>query len=279
MNEEFTVHFTINVVRVPKSYVASLIVDNRPGLYYEGLYVFNTQLFKYVEKRHINEDIIRHSTITRFRIKNGEIGLALYKNKPVFISIAGVYEIDDSLFIFEKCVTATTKLIKKDSRTRFIVNTGEIGLAWHHNKAIFVTQPNVYEVDDPIFVFERCVPAITKQIILGSKMRIIVCDGEIGISNVKGTLDILTTNTYIFDTNDRSFNGFLSTKVQALSLVDTDSKDVFLRCETKDFVEIGIKAAVFFRVSDPRLTLMTIGDEVAMCKNIRETSIATLQVL
>lgn len=112
-------------------------------------------------------------------------------------------------------------------------------------------------------------------------MRIIVCDGEIGVSYVTGKLDILQPDTYVFDdTNDRIFAGFMSTRQQTLPLVDPDAKDgdPWLRCDTKELVEVGIKAAVFFRVSDPRLTLTTIGDEAAICKNIRETSVATLQV-
>src|SRR5271163_2358945 len=73
----------------------------------------------------------------------------------------------------------------------------------------------------------------------------------------------------------------------------------FLRCDTKDFVEIGtkqekrvlffyffnsffitgIQAAVFYRISDPEKAVLTVGDASAIEKLVKETSTATLQVL
>jgi len=69
----------------------------------------------------------------------------------------------------------------------------------------------------------------------------------------------------------------LSTKQQAIPLTEPGSKELFLRCDTKDFVEVGIKAAVFYKVGDPAKALITVGEEDAITRLIRETSIATLQ--
>jgi len=52
-----------------------------------------------------------------------------------------------------------------------------------------------------------------------------------------------------------------------------------MRCETKDFVEIGIKAAVFYRICDPEKALLTVGGSKALEKLMKETSIATLQII
>jgi regulator of protease activity HflC (stomatin/prohibitin superfamily) len=277
MSEEYINHQTIHVVRIPKSFIGAISINNKPKLLGEGNYIFNTQLFKYEKKWNICDPVIKHSTITRFWVKNGEIASAWYKSKPIFISKPDIYEIDDPTFIFESCVPATTKLIKLGSRTRFIVYNGEIGLAWDNNKPILIDEPGIYEKDDPTFIFDKCVAATTKKISLGSRTRVIVYDGEVGVSYVKGKLDILDPNTYMFDTNDRIFSGFISTKQQAIVLLEDGSKDPFLRCDTKDFVEVGIKAAVFFRISDPKLTLLTVGDEKAIEKIVRDTSIATMQ--
>jgi len=104
-----------------------------------------------------------------------------------------------------------------------------------------------------------------------------VYDGEVGISYLNGKLEVLQPKTHMFDAAERIFQGFLSTRQRSLVLVEDGSKDAFLRCDTKDFVEVGIKAAVFYRVCDPERSLLSVGNEEAIEKLIRETSIATLQ--
>ncbi len=47
--------------------------------------------------------------------------------------------------------------------------------------------------------------------------------------------------THIFDDAERIFYGFLSTRQQILQLIEDDAKDHYLRCDTKDFVEVGLK--------------------------------------
>lgn len=175
---------------------------------------------------------------------------------------------------------ASDDLIRYTPITRFRIKNGEIGLAWWKNKPLFIQEPGVYEVDSVDFFFEKCVPVNTKKIVLGSSMRIIVYDGEVGVNYMKGKLEILPPNTYIFaNDTDRTFDSFLSTKFQAIPLTEEDAKEQFLRCDTKDFVEIGIKAAVFFRISDPKTCLMTVGNESAVIKLIKDQSIATIQAI
>jgi len=53
------------------------------------------------------------------------------------------------------------------------------------------------------------------------------------------------------------------------------AKDGILCCETKDFVEIGLKADVFFKIADAEKVLLVVGkDNVSQL--VRETAIATL---
>lgn len=330
IDNEYLNHQTIHIIRVPKSCVGLVLYNNKPYILEEGKYIFNSPLIKYIGKRDINEDLIKHNTITRFRVKKSEIALAWYNSKPIFIEEPNVYQINDPNFIFKECVPSNTKLITVGSRTRFIVNNGEIAVTWYNNKPTFFSDPGIYEYDDPKFIFvkfeqvnekfinlgsrtrlvinkgeiglafvdnnpvfieepgihdydnpnfifKKVVSSNEKQIILGSKMKVIVYDGEVGVSYNKGKLCILQPDTYIFNTNDLTFTGFISTKQQSIKLVKTGSKDQFLRCDTKDFVEVGIEAAVFFRICDPALVLTTVGGEEAINNIVRETSIATLQ--
>jgi len=224
VNNEHIQHNTLHIVRVPKGKVALISENNRFGLLPQGTYTFNTQVFAYSGLREINEGSIVHGTITRFRIRNGEIGLA-----------------------------------------------------WHNNKPIFIEQPDFYEIDSPNFTYIKSVPASEKNISLGSRKRIIVYDGEVGVSYVNGRLDILKPKTHTFDDAERIFYGFISTRQQSLYLVEDGAKDHYLRCDTKDFVEVGIKACVFYKISDPEKGLLSVGDETAVAKLIKDTSIATLQ--
>lgn len=149
---------------------------------------------------------------------DGEVGLAWHNNKPIFIEKPDIYEIDLPNFTFEKCVLATEKFVSLGSRKRFIVYDGEvcfffsifhfagsffnsyllrqIGLAWHNNKPIFIEKPDIYEIDSVSFTFVKCVPANDKHITLGSRRRIIVYDGEVGVSYVNGRLG--TPNLLLF---------------------------------------------------------------------------------
>jgi hypothetical protein len=45
----------------------------------------------------VNESPIVHGTITRYRVRNGEIGLAWEENKPVFIDKPDIYEVPPPL--------------------------------------------------------------------------------------------------------------------------------------------------------------------------------------
>jgi len=168
-------------------------------------------------------------------------------------------------------------LIVHGTITRFRVRNGEIGLAWDNNKPVFIEKPDFYQVDSPSFTFVNCVNSSEKMIILGSSKRIVVYDGEVGVSYVNGRLDILQPNTHVFDSVERIFAGFLSTKQQSIHLLEPGSKDLFLHCDTKEFVEIGVKAAVFYRICDPAKSLLTVGNDQNIQQLIRETGIATLQ--
>ena len=124
---------------------------------------------------------------------------------------------------------------------------------------LFNPEPQVYEVNSTDFLFEKCVPVKTKTIILGSSMRIIVNEGEVCVTYKRGKLDILNPGTFVFTNElDRTFESYMSTRLMSIPLIEDVSKETFLRCDTRDFVEVGIRAAVSFRISDPKLTL-TIG--------------------
>jgi regulator of protease activity HflC (stomatin/prohibitin superfamily) len=89
-----------------------------------------------------------------------------------------------------------------------------------------------------------------------------------------GKLEVLQPNTYMFDTSSRIFTCFLSTQQLTQPLTD-DNQDI-IHCDTKDFVEVGIRASVFYRVADAARAITMVGTKEKIQELIRETSIATL---
>jgi len=182
VSDNHIAHHNLHIVRIPQGKVGLVSENNKFYMLHEGSYFFNSQIFSYGGLRDLTESVITYGTITRFRIRNGELGLAWNDNKPIFIEKPDFYEIDSPNFSFIKCVPATEKIIILGSRKRFIVCDGEVGLAWHNNKPIFIEKPDIYEIDLPNFTFEKCIPATEKYAILGSRKRFIVYDGEVGLA-------------------------------------------------------------------------------------------------
>jgi len=276
VNQKHIHHGTVHIIMVPTGEYSLVIENNVPKILRAGRYVIDSNFFVVNGFVNVNQDHIQHQTIHIIRVPKGKVALVSNNNKPLLLP-QGTYTFNAQVFSFTSLRDVNEAVIVHGTITRFRVRNGEIGLAWDNNKPVFIEKPDFYEVDSPNFTFVNCVNAFEKQIILGSCKRIIVYDGEVGISYVNGKLDILQPNTHVFDAVERIFKGFLSTKQQAIPLIEPGSKDAFLRCDTKDFVEVGLKAAVFYRIGDPAKSLITVGDEEAISRLIRETSIATLQ--
>jgi len=141
---------------------------------------------------------------------------------------------------------------------------------------LFFFEEGDYLKDSPLFTFENCVAASEKLIALGAKKIVTVWDGEVGVSYMKGKLIVLKPDRHLIDSAEHLFQGFLSTQQQCLHLVDPKyAKDGILSCETKDFVEIGLKADVFYKIADAEKVLLVVGKE-NVAQLVRETAVATL---
>jgi regulator of protease activity HflC (stomatin/prohibitin superfamily) len=275
-NQKHIQHSTIHILIVPANEYALVVETNVPKILKSGVYVIDSAFFTVSGFVPVNREHIEHHTLHIVRVPKGKVALIAENNKYAFLP-QGTYSFNSQVFHYSGLKDLTENCITHGTITRFRIRNGELGLAWHNNKPIFVDQPDFYEIDSPNFTFVRCVPASEKHVTLGSRKRVIVYDGEVGISYANGRLDVLKPKTHVYDDPERTFFGFLSTRQQSLYLVEDESKDHFLRCDTKDFVEVGIKACVFYKISDPEKGLMSVGDEKAIAKLIKDTSIATLQ--
>jgi hypothetical protein len=103
----------------------------------------------------------------------------------------------------------------------------------------------------------------------------------------------LGPDRHVIESADHTFQGFLSTQQQCLPLAQEHSAqkskvaEEMLICETKDFVEIGIKADVFYRISISERVLLIVGKVIFprfffsifqdnVPNLVKETAIATL---
>lgn len=275
-NTKHIKHETIHILIVPSSEYALVVENNIPKILKSGMYVIDSSFFTVAGFVNVNSPHIEHYTLHIVRVPKGKVALISENNKYALLP-QGTYTFNTQVFQYSGLKDITETVITHGTITRFRVRNGELGLAWNDNKPIYIEQASFYEIDSPNFTFVKCVPASEKQVTLGSRKRIIVYDGEVGISYVNGKLDVLKPKTHIFDDAERIFFGFLSTRQQSLYLVEDDAKDHFLRCDTKDFVEVGLKACVFYKISDPEKCLLNVGDEKTIAKLIKDTSIATLQ--
>eukprot|EP00026_Physarum_polycephalum_P003919 Phypoly_transcript_03936.p1 GENE.Phypoly_transcript_03936~~Phypoly_transcript_03936.p1 ORF type:complete len:695 (+),score=150.76 Phypoly_transcript_03936:149-2233(+) len=278
-NQKYIHHGTIHFLMVPVGEYALVIENNIPKILKTGTYVIDSNFFTVKEFVNVNQEHIQHGTIHIIRVLKGKIALINNNVRPMLLH-EGTHTFTSQVLTFHGVRDVNESHVVHGTITRYRVRNGEIGLAWDENKPIFIDKPDIYEVDNPNFTFERCVPASDKQIQLGSRKRIVVYDGEVGISYVNGKLDILPPKEHIFDAAERVFVNFLSTRQQSIPLGEGNATTGhFLRCDTKDFVEIGIQAAVFYRISDPEKAVLTVGDANAIEKLVKETSTATLQVI
>jgi regulator of protease activity HflC (stomatin/prohibitin superfamily) len=170
-------------------------------------------------------------------------------------------------------------IISHGTISRFRICKGELGLAWRDNDPLLVEEPGTYQVDSATFKFEKVVDSTIKDIRLGSRKIITVYSGEVGVSFAAGRLEILPPGRHVIEAADHIFDDFLSTQQRAMRLVSTTKggkkEEDLLVCDTKDLVKIGIRADVFYRITDPEKAIMTVGRE-GLEDLVMETSIATL---
>jgi len=206
----------MHIVQVQKGNLACIMVDNIPRLYPEGTHCFRTPLFAMFGEVSTGDQCIKFGTITRFLVKKGEIGLAWENNVPILVREPGVYYKDSKLFMFDKCISAATRIVELGSKRIFFVGPAEVGVLYTPH------------------------------------------------------LKILQPGTHIFDDPALLFQGFLDTRETCLRLRqefdpakhkhgEVHSEKDILICDTKEFVQVGIKADMYYRVKFPEKCVYTVG--------------------
>lgn len=184
------------------------------------------------------------------------------------------------------------------------VPQGKIALVWNQSEPFFIDQPGIYEFNSDDFQFVQFVDASERHVELGAKKVIQVYTGEVGITYDQGELKILPNGRHVIDSATHVFERFLSTKQRSIRLITygasekmvrssnkknrkpdnystppqqspaTEDKDLLV-CETKDLVQVGVRADVFYSIIDPEKCIRNL-DTDELEDLVRETAVATL---
>jgi regulator of protease activity HflC (stomatin/prohibitin superfamily) len=251
-----------------------------PKLLPQGLHAIDNPVFKYEKTVDSKDPYIHHGSIHILQVPKGFVGLVKESNFPRLLG-EGVHVYDSQTFQYDGVKSELSPSIVHGTISRFRVCKGEVGLCWRAAEPLLVEKPGTYMVNSSTFKFVEVKDVTTKDIRLGSKKIITVYSGEVGISYAAGRLEILPPGRHVIEMADHLFDDFLSTQQQALRLVTlregkTGGREQdLLLCDTKDMVQIGLRADVFFKISDPEKAITTVGRQ-GIEELVMETSVATL---
>jgi len=130
MEETYVKHGTIHIIQVPKGQVAKVIENVAPKLLGVGIHMVDHPNFHFQGLEQVAAPLIKHGTITRFRVNQGQIGLATWHNEAIFVDVPGSYEIDSADFIYHKGVSVSDKLLQNGNKKVVTVFSGEVGLSY-----------------------------------------------------------------------------------------------------------------------------------------------------
>mmetsp|Transcript_732 Transcript_732/g.1483 ORF Transcript_732/g.1483 Transcript_732/m.1483 type:complete len:667 (+) Transcript_732:555-2555(+) len=283
-----------------------------PRLIGQGVHYIDNHMFKFESFVKCSEQVIEHGSINRILVVKGWLAKCVQDSKNRILS-EGVHMIEstDFQFIgFEDVMNKETHCIQHGTITILRVTKGKIALAWKDNDPLFISEPGMYEFDSPDFSFDSFRDAEERLIQLGSKKVVQVQTGQVGVTYEDGLLKILLNGTHEINNSRHIFHRFLSTQEKSIRLatlsakertsrnkikqsntskrsqgfaqftdgdvaVDSDMDSDLTICETRDLVKVGIRADIFYSISDPEKCIMKI-DTDELEDLVRETAIATL---
>eukprot|EP00443_Scrippsiella_acuminata_P001982 CAMPEP_0115366556 /NCGR_PEP_ID=MMETSP0270-20121206/104868_1 /TAXON_ID=71861 /ORGANISM="Scrippsiella trochoidea, Strain CCMP3099" /LENGTH=559 /DNA_ID=CAMNT_0002789335 /DNA_START=16 /DNA_END=1691 /DNA_ORIENTATION=+ len=271
-------HVSYHVVRVPRGAFGKIKEQNRVKLLPEGTHTVDNAVFEYCGLVDSIEAYINHGSIHIIQVPKGSVGLVFESNFPRLLS-EGVHIYDSPTLKFNGVRSKLDPQIIHGTISRFRVQKGEVGLAWLDNVSPSIEEPGTYLVDSSSFKFVSLRDAADKTIMLGAKKILTVNAGEVAVTFKAGNLAVLPPGRHYIEAIDHTFDDFLSTQQLSIRLTPPEDgrgkENELLTCETKDLVDIGIRADVFYRISDPEQAIMKVGREF-IPELVKETSIATL---
>lgn len=307
-------HGRYHYLRVERGYMAKVwavvSVDGVqtvvPRLIGQGVHLMNNHMFKFEGFVKCSEKVIEHGSIHRITVVKGLLAKCVQDSKNRILGEGDhIIESTDFAFVgFEDITKAYC--VQHGTITILRVTKGKIALAWNNSDPLFISKPGMYEFDSPDFTFDSFRDAEENLIQLGSKKVVQVQTGQVAVTYDDGLLKILHNGTHEINSSTHIIHRFLSTQEKSIRLATLSAKERMSRkkikqsnrnmpgqnagfvsngeadvdcdltiCETKDLVKVGIRADIFYSISDPEKCILKI-DTDELEDLVRETAIATL---
>mmetsp|Transcript_25859 Transcript_25859/g.42010 ORF Transcript_25859/g.42010 Transcript_25859/m.42010 type:complete len:384 (+) Transcript_25859:287-1438(+) len=278
-----------------------------PRLIGQGIHFINNHMFKFDGFVKCSEKVIEHGSIHRISVVRGLLAKCIQDSKNRILGEGDhIIESTDFEFVgFEDITKASC--VQHGTITILRVTKGKIALAWYNSDPMFISKPGMYEFDSPDFAFDSFRDAEENLIQLGSKKIVQVQTGQVAVTYDDGLLKVLHNGTHEINSSTHIIHRFLSTQEKSIRLATLSAKERMSRknikinqskksnstghqfyidgdadvdsdltiCETKDLVKVGIRADIFYSISDPEKCIVKI-DTDELEDLVRETAIATL---
>jgi len=308
-------HGRYHYLRVERGYMAKVwavvsldgVQTVVPRLIGQGIHFINNHMFKFDGFVKCSEKVIEHGSIHRISVVRGLLAKCIQDSKNRILGEGDhIIESTDFEFVgFEDITKASC--VQHGTITILRVTKGKIALAWYNSDPMFISKPGMYEFDSPDFAFDSFRDAEENLIQLGSKKIVQVQTGQVAVTYDDGLLKVLHNGTHEINSSTHIIHRFLSTQEKSIRLATLSAKERMSRknikinqskksnstghqfyidgdadvdsdltiCETKDLVKVGIRADIFYSISDPEKCIVKI-DTDELEDLVRETAIATL---
>jgi hypothetical protein len=158
-----------------------------------GFHLLETVGTRAVRKAHLADDTVSHGALKMIRILPGHVGLATANGRPVVL-LPGRHLITDPLFMYFRAEAQATPHINVGTTHLIVVQSGQVGLATVGATAHFL-EPGRHAINNPTFAFLGFKSSTSEVISVGSKHRVCVPAGKIGLAWERGAPILLETGT------------------------------------------------------------------------------------
>lgn len=159
-----------------------------------------------VRRAKVTDNVIQQGSLSIIRVLPGQYGLGLLNGHPLVL-LPGRHLINDPLFSFTGSVAMTEAHITVSTTHLLTVAVGKVGLCMVNTTAHFL-EPGMHRINSPRFEFLGFRDSTDEHIRVGSKHRIVVPSGKVGLGWENGSPLLLETGkTYNIDSPTFSYAG------------------------------------------------------------------------
>jgi regulator of protease activity HflC (stomatin/prohibitin superfamily) len=205
-----------------------------------------------------------------YLVKEGDVGLAWHDQIPVLYGPGRHFLLSCTSQFVETRTLATAKHIQHGTIHILNVGLGEVALASDASTGLpTILSAGQHIIDSPVFLLHSFSKLLDSHTRIGELTLVRVELGDMGYGyNSDGSILLLPPGLHLIAPPAR-YEGKLSLQLNIVQLPESVN-------ESKDYVQIKVKAAVYYRIVDPMKVLENVGGNFVRAQ-IKELGVATLQ--